>query len=207
MRFGPSTSNSRDGGQGNPRTPAAARSTADALLPLVYDELRALARRYLKNEAAQHTLQATALVHEAYLRLAGDDGVQWQNRAQFYSAAATAIRRILIDYARSRGRAKRGGAWQRTALHEASTVFSPAGVDLLSIDDALTKLAAIDADKARVVELRFFAGLSIEQTAEVMNVSPSTVSRAWRVARAWLRREVSRDEDACTAGIGADGDE
>lgn len=169
------------------------RTATDELLPLVYDELRALAARTLENERSGHTLQATALVHEAYLRLVGPSDVGWENRAHFFGAAARAIRRILTDHARSRGRLKRGGgAGGRVDLDEGQLVAPDGSApDFVGIDAALERLAAMDPDKARLVELRFFAGLTMEEAARAMGVSESTAARDWRFARAWLHRELN----------------
>lgn len=165
----------------------------EALFPIVYDELRAIAARYLRQEAPGHTLQATALVNEAFLRLVGPDQSAWDGRAHFFGAAARAIRRILIDHARQRGRVKRGGGLRRVPLDQALCVAAESDVDFIGLDEALTKLAGVDEQKARVVELRFFAGLTAEQTALALGVSPSTVARDWQFARVWLSRELERD--------------
>jgi RNA polymerase sigma factor (TIGR02999 family) len=162
----------------------------DACFPLVYDELRRLAGRYLRAEDVGHTLQPTALVHEAYLRLVGQRNVDWRNRAQFLGIAAEMMRRILVNHAVARRTAKRGGGAPRIALDETLRVLEADDVDLLALDGALGALAAVDARASRVVELRFFGGLGIEETAEVLGVSPATVKRDWTVARAWLRREL-----------------
>lgn len=174
----------------------------DALMPRVYAELRRQARRALRREAAGHTLQPTALVHEAYLRLAGQQQGQWRNRAQFFGVAAQLMRRILVDHARARRAAKRGGA-DRVCVTladgdaGAAVEVSESAVDMLALDDALHRLAAMDARQAHVVELRYFGGLTIDGTAAVLAISPATVKREWVVARAWLRRELRRDaEDA-----------
>jgi RNA polymerase sigma factor (TIGR02999 family) len=166
------------------------------VLPLVYDELRALADEHLRRERAGHTLQATALVHEAYLRLVGQHQADWRNRAHFLALAAQAMRRILVDHARARAREKRGGGAPVISLDEsAAEVGAPgasdaSGADLLAVDDALARLARLDPDAARVVEMRFFAGLDGAQAAAVMGVSERTVWRHWRFARAWLYREL-----------------
>lgn len=170
-----------------------ARAT-DELFPIVYDELRSIAARYLRQESNAQTMQATALVHEAYLKLVGPDQGNWDGRAHFFGAAARAIRRILIDHARQRGRAKRGGGLQRVPLDHVLCVSAEPEVDVIGLDAALTRLAAIDEQKARVVELRFFAGLTAEQTALALGVSPSTVARDWQFARVWLSRELERDD-------------
>ena len=163
----------------------------DRLVPLVYRELRAIASRYLARESAGHTLQSTALVHEAYLRLVDQRSARWQNRSQFFGIAAQMMRRILVDHARHRHRAKRGGGAVTLSLDDAMAQASPeANLDLLALDDALKALAAIDPRGARIVELRFFGGLTIEETAEVLALSSGTVKREWNTARAWLYREL-----------------
>jgi RNA polymerase sigma factor (TIGR02999 family) len=164
----------------------------EALMPLVYAELRRLARRYLRQERPEHTLQSTALVHEAFIRLVGQDLPELRNRAHFFAVAATLMRQILVDHARSHGARKRGG---QTSLLPLELAFVGADVrsrDLLALDDALNGLAALDPRQGRIVELRYFTGLSIEETAEVLGVSPATVKRDWLTARAWLQREISR---------------
>ena len=165
---------------------------AEQLLAAVYAELRAQAARAMRREDSGVTLQPTALVHEAYLRLAGQRRFEWRNRAQFFGVAAQMMRRILVDNARTRGAAKRGGDVRRVTIGEAGDVAAAEveGVDLLDLDDPLERLAALDAQQARVVELRYFAGLSVEETAEALGVSPATVKREWATARAWLRREL-----------------
>ena len=162
----------------------------DTLTPLVYEELRRQAARYLRRERPGHTLQTTALIHEAYLRLIDAKDVNWQSRAHFFAVAANLMRRILVEHARRRDAAKRGGSHIRVQLDEAVATADEDGVDLLAIDQALDRLAAIDPQQARVVELRFFSGLSVEETAAALGVSPKTVKRDWSVARAWLRREI-----------------
>lgn len=161
------------------------------LFPIVYDELRAIAAKFLKGEGSAYTLQATALVNEAYLRLIGPSNPAWDSRAHFFGAAARAIRRILTDHARQRQRVKRGGGARPMPLDEALVVSAEPEVNFVGLDEALTKLAAVDEHKARVVELRFFAGLSVEQAALALGVSPSTVARDWQFARVWLARELS----------------
>jgi RNA polymerase sigma factor (TIGR02999 family) len=178
------------------RAGAGDSKATDELLPLVYDELRGLAAKHLAGERPNHTLQPTALVHEAYLRLVGPGEVTWDNRAHFFGAAARAIRRILTDYARARDSAKRGGGWSRVSVDELRIAAPEAGVDLLALDEALDRLAELDAQKSKVVELRFFAGLTAEETALALGVSPSTVARDWQFARVWLQRELSRGETA-----------
>lgn len=164
----------------------------DELLPLVYDELRRLARDYLRRERPDHTLQPTALVHEAYLRLAGQGAVNWQGRAHFFGIAARLMRQILINHAEGRQAAKRGGAAQRLSLSAADQLAPESAVDLVALDEALKALETLDARQSRIVELRFFGGLTVEEIAEVLRVSPATIKREWSSARAWLRRELSR---------------
>ena len=163
----------------------------EELTPLVYDELRRLAGRYMRRERPGHTLESTALVHEAYIRLV-DQKVQWQNRSHFFAIAAQLVRRILVDHARTRDRVKRGAGALKLSLDEALDVPGQRDLELVALDDALNGLAVIDSQQARIVELRFFAGLSIEETAEAVGVSPATVKRDWVMAKAWLAREMSR---------------
>ena len=163
----------------------------EALTPLVYAELRRLAHRYMAGERVGHTLQSTALVNEAYLRLVDSSRVQWQNRAHFFAVSAQLMRRILVDFARSRQYAKRGGKAPVLSLDEVPLV-SEECAQLADLDDALTALSAVDPRKGQVVELRFFGGLSVEETAEVLKVSKETVMRDWRLAKSWLRRELQR---------------
>ena len=164
----------------------------EKLVPLVYQELRRLAKRQMRREHSDHTLQTTALINEAYLRLVDLRNVHWQNRAHFFALCARLMRRILVDLARSRHYAKRGGGAQPVELDE-SLVVSPAhSTDLVAVDDALKALAKVDARKAQVVELRFFGGLTVEEAAEVLKVSPETVQRDWKLAKAWLLRELSQ---------------
>jgi RNA polymerase sigma factor (TIGR02999 family) len=159
------------------------------LLPLVYDELRRLARSYLQRERPGHTLQSTALVNEAYLRLV-DQNVGWQSRAHFFGIAAQMMRRILVDHARARDAAKRGAGDFKVTLDEDIAVSGARDVDVIALDIALDKLAKLDRQQGRIVELRFFAGLSIEETSEVLSISPATVKRDWAMAKAWLSREM-----------------
>ncbi len=169
------------------------RNALDALLPLVYTELHRQASRYLRRERPDHTLQTTALIHEAYVKLVDQREVNWQNRAHFFGVAAQMMRRILVDYARQRRRAKRGGIAEGLPLEEAALVVSEErSVDLVALDEALTRLAEFDERQARIVELRYFSGLSIEETAEVLSISPATVKSDWNVAKAWLRHEITR---------------
>jgi RNA polymerase sigma factor (TIGR02999 family) len=162
----------------------------DQLVPLVHDELRKLARRQMGHERRDHTLQATALVNEAYLRLIDIRRMKWQNRAHFLAMSARVMRRILVDAARAKGYQKRGGEAQRVTLDDALVVTEEPGQDLVALDDALQALAAFDARKSQVVEMRFFGGLSVEETAEALHVSGATVMRDWRLAKAWLLREL-----------------
>ena len=167
------------------------QAALDQLVPLVYDELYRLARRYMNRERQGHTLQTTALVNEAYLRMVDLKRVRWQNRAHFFAISAQVMRRILVDFARSRHYQKRGGGAQQVTLDETLDVATEPSADLVALDDALTALAAVDPRKSQVVELRFFGGLSVEETAEVLNVSPDTVMRDWKMAKVWLLREMS----------------
>jgi RNA polymerase sigma factor (TIGR02999 family) len=167
------------------------RQALEKLTPLVYQELKRLATRYLRRERREHTLQSTALVHEAWLRLIDQNHVHWQNRAQFFGIAAEMIRRILIDHARNRQAAKRGDGALKLSLDEALGAPDRRDFDLVALDDALKDLAKLDPKQGQLVELRFFAGLSIEESAEVLGVSPATVKREWAVAKAWLYRELS----------------
>jgi RNA polymerase sigma-70 factor, ECF subfamily len=161
-------------------------SAVDALLPLVYEELRGLAAGYLRRERAGHTLQPTALVHEAYLRLVDQTRVSWQNRAHFFGVAAQMMRRILVDHARAHNAGKRGREFQKLSIDENVDKALERGAELIALDDALGELAAVDPLKARLVELRYFGGLTVEETAEVLGVTPITVKRHWRAAKAWL---------------------
>lgn len=173
----------RDAGRGD-------RGALDALFPLVYEELRRLARARLKGEGPAHTLQPTALVHEAWFRLAGQCRADWRDRAQLLGVAAEMMRRILVNHAAARRAAKRGGGAARVALDETVGFYEARDVDLVALDAALERLSAIDARGSRIVALRFFGGLGIEETAEVLGISPATVKRDWAAARAWLRREL-----------------
>jgi RNA polymerase sigma factor (TIGR02999 family) len=165
----------------------------ERLMPLVYEELRRLARRYMRNERPGHTLQTTALVNEAYLRLTGYRCVRWQERAQFFALAAQLMRRVLIEHARARDRQKRGGRLTRVLLDEAEVLSPLRSRELLALDEALVRLAEVDPRKARVVELRFFGGLDNKEIADVLGVAPNTVMRDRRMAEAWLRRELSEE--------------
>jgi RNA polymerase sigma factor (TIGR02999 family) len=166
---------------------------SEAVLNLVYDELRRQAHRYLSHERAGHTLQTTALVHEVYLKLVKQENIAWESRVHFFGIAARLMRQILIDYARTKYRAKRGGAKDKVPLENALTVgVSDTNFDLLALDEALTRLEAREEHLAKIVELRFFSGLSVEDTAQVLGVSDSTVKRDWQMAKAWLHRELTR---------------
>ncbi|MFN0124899.1 MAG: sigma-70 family RNA polymerase sigma factor [Blastocatellia bacterium] len=171
---------------------AGKQEAADQLLPLVYRELRRIAQRSLRGERAEHTLQPTALVHEAYLKLIDQRAVAWQNRAHFYGIAAQAMRRILTDHARNRHAEKRGSGETRLQLDENIDASDQRAWELIALDDALSALAAFDAQKSRIVELRYFGGLSIEETAEVLDIGTATVIRQWRLAKAWLFDEMKR---------------
>lgn len=170
------------------------REALDAIVPLVYDELRRQAHHYLLRERREHTLQTTALVNEAYLKLVEQNRVVWQNRAHFFAIAANLMRRILVDYARTKHRAKRGGEAENLPLEEAFYVAAQEEneVDLLALDRVLNELAEIDEQQAKIVELRFFSGLSISETAEVLKISAATVKRDWNMAKAWLHHELSK---------------
>ena len=168
------------------------QAALERLFPLVYDELRRVAAFYLRRERSDHTLQPTALVNEVYLRLFDQRRVGWQNRAHFFGVAAQLMRRILVSHARSRHAAKRGGSDQRITLQDELAVTDQRDVNLLALDDALSKLETIDPEKSKLVELRFFSGLTVPETAEVMSISPRTVDRQWQTAKAWLYREIAR---------------
>ena len=164
----------------------------DLLVPLVHDELRRLARGYMARERPDHTLQASGLVNEAYMRLIELKQMRWQNRAHFFAMAARLMRRILVDFARSRDYQKRGGGLQQVSFAESLAVSNEQPLDLVALDDVLVALAAVDDRKSRVVELRFFGGLSVEETAEVLKISCETVKRDWKFAKQWLLRELGR---------------
>lgn len=165
----------------------------EQLIPLVHDELRRLARRHMAHERVGHTLQATALVNEAYMRLIDVKQMKWQDRAHFFAMSSRLMRRILVDFARAKGYQKRGGGAHKVSLDEALVVSQEPGHDLVALDDALTALGAFDARKALVVEMRFFGGLSVQETAEALQVSVDTVMRDWKLAKAWLTRELSKN--------------
>jgi len=167
------------------------KQALDRLMPLVHDELHRIAGRYLRRERQGHTLQTTALINEAYLRIVDQKSVNWQSRAHFFGVAAQMMRRILVDHARSHLYAKRGGGAQKLALDEAIAKPQERDLDLVALDDALTGLAEIDPQQSRIIELRFFGGLTIEETAEVLSISPATVKREWNMAKAWLYGQIS----------------
>jgi RNA polymerase sigma factor (TIGR02999 family) len=166
------------------------RDALDRVLPVVYAELQRLARRQLRGERADHTLQTTDLVHEAYVKLGGLDRIEWKNRAQFFAIAARAMRRVLVDHAAGRRAAKRGGEPRRVPLDEAMLMVEERADEVLALNDALAGLEEVDPRLVRIVECRYFAGFSIEETAEALEISPATVKRDWTVARAWLHREL-----------------
>jgi len=170
------------------------QTALNRLMPLVHDELHRMAHRYMSGEREGHTLQTTALVNEAYLRLVDSGRVRWKNRAHFFAISAQVMRRILVDFARSRRYQKRGGNAIHLALDQAPEISPEKDPDLLALDEALTALAAIDQRKEKIVELRFFGGLSVKETAEVLKVSPDTVMRDWKMAQVWLLRELSKRE-------------
>jgi len=172
------------------------REALNALMPIVYADLRRMARQYLQRERSDHTLQSTALVHEAYVRLIGQKLPDWQNRAHFFGVAARLMRQILVEYARSHQAAKRGGTVCKITLDEELMLPKESDVDVILLDDALQDLAKLDPQQSRIVELRFFAGLSIDDTSEVLGISPATVTRDWTTARVWLYREISRRPSA-----------
>jgi len=163
----------------------------EQLMPLVYDELHQMAKRYMRRQSAGHTFQTTELIHEAYLKLAHQNGQTWQNRAHFFGVAAQAMRHILVDYARSKQSQKRGGWQDRVTFAEGALVAEERPEEVVALDDALNQLAVLDERKSRVVEMKFFGGLSIEEIAEVLKISPETVKRDWRFARTWLLRELA----------------
>jgi RNA polymerase sigma factor (TIGR02999 family) len=172
---------------------AGDRGAFDQLLPVVYQELRRMAGNYLRQENPGHTLQPTALVHEAWLRLIGQERVDWRNRAQFFGVAAQMMRRILVDHAKSKHREKRGGDAVKLSFDDVINLSRERAADLLALDDALDELARIDWRKSRVVELRYFGGFSVEETAQILEVSPETVMRDWKLAKAWLYQQIRRE--------------
>lgn len=174
------------------------------LVPLLYGELRRMAASYLSRERRNHTLQPTAVVHEAYLRLVDQKAVQWQNRQHFFGVAAQVMRRVLVDYARSHKANKRGGAVPKVSLEEAIVVSKERSAELLALDEALSRLAAFDPQQARIIELRFFGGLTVTETAEVLDISPATVKRDWNMAKAWLTRELRKERKDGGPEVGPD---
>jgi RNA polymerase sigma factor (TIGR02999 family) len=171
------------------------QAALEQLFPMVYEELSRLAHRYMRRERPGHSLQTTAVVHEAYLRLIDQKQVHWQNRAHFFAIAAQMMRRILITHAQSHAYAKRGGGMLKVSLDEAAILSKERAGELIALDDALERLTAIDSRRSQVVELRFFGGLSNEEIAEVLKISPNTVTRDWNVAKAWLYREMSKEQE------------
>ena len=169
------------------------REAVDTLMPLVYDELHKVAAQYLRKQRPDHTLQPTALVNEAYLKLIDISSVSWQDRAHFFAVASQTMRHVLVDHARGRNRDKRGGGAQKVSLDEAISFSQGNEVDLLSLDEAMRELAAMDEQQSRIVELRFFGGLTVEETAVVLHISPATVKREWRIAKAWLHKRMSNE--------------
>jgi RNA polymerase sigma factor (TIGR02999 family) len=171
------------------------RHAADLLFPALYEELRSLADRHLRRERRDHTLQTTALVNEAYLKMIGDERTRWQNRTHFFALASQAMRRILVNHATRRGRQKRGGGQGRIQLEEGAAMDLERDLDLVALDEALKELAKLDERKSRIVELRFFGGMNIEETAEALHCAPATVKRDWTFAKTWLLREVSKGSE------------
>jgi RNA polymerase sigma-70 factor, ECF subfamily len=167
------------------------QTALENLIPLVYDELRRMAKRYMRGQSAGHTFQTTELIHEAYLKLAKQDEPSWQNRAHFFGVAAQAMRHILVDYARSKQSQKRGGWQEKVTLDETAIVSSKQSGEMLALDEALNRLTTLDERKSKVVELKYFGGLTNEEIAEVLKTSPETVKRDWKFARTWLLRELS----------------
>jgi RNA polymerase sigma-70 factor (ECF subfamily) len=172
------------------------KAALDQLVPLVYPELRRLAKRHMDREGPAHTLQTSALINEAYLKLVDQQNVKWQNRAHFFAVAAQVMRHILVDHARTRNYAKRGGGAPKLSLDEAAALTAQRGKELIALDDALRDLAMLDERKSKITELRFFGGLSLEETAEAMKLSPSTVQREWRAAKAWLHHSMSKADES-----------
>jgi RNA polymerase sigma factor (TIGR02999 family) len=172
------------------------KDALDQLVALVYPELRRLAKRHMGRENSAHTLQTSALINEAYLKLVDQQNIRWQNRAHFFAVAAQVMRHILVDHARTRNYAKRGGGAHKLPLDEAVTLTEQRAGELIALDDALRDLAALDQRRSQIIELRFFGGLTLEETAEVMELSPSTVQREWRAAKAWLHHTMSRAEES-----------
>ncbi len=171
------------------------RQAVDDLMPLVYDELHKVAQQYLRRQRTDHTLQPTALVNEAYLKLIDISDVDWEDRAHFFAFASQTMRHILVDYARAQSREKRGGGAQKLSLDEAVSYSKETEVDLLALDEALHELAALDEKQGKIVELRFFGGLTVEETAVVLHISPATVKREWRIAKAWLFKKMKNEDE------------
>jgi RNA polymerase sigma factor (TIGR02999 family) len=170
-------------------------ASADEVFPLLYDDLRRRAHSFLRRERQGHTLQTTALINETYIKLREQRNIEWESRAHFFAICATLMRRILVDYAKTRQRAKRGGGVVRTQVEEIMLAApTEGGVDLIALDDALNRLAVLDPQQAQIVQLRYFSGFSIEDTADVLGISPSTVKREWRAAKAWLRHELTKGD-------------
>lgn len=180
------------------------KSAFDKLFPLVHDELRRIARRQMSHERPGHTLQATALVNEAYLKLAGQEGFEWRSRAHFYAVCAQVMRHILIDHARAHARDKRGGGAIQVSLDEAAVIAEEQAAEYLALDEALCFLESVDPQKGRIVELRYFGGLSVEETAEVLDISPRTVRREWQRSRAWLYKIITEGADDETRPLAKD---
>ncbi len=168
------------------------KAAFDGLMPLVYEELRRMAKRFMNNQPSDHTLQTTELIHEAYIKLADKKETDWQNRSHFFGVAAQAMRHILVDYARAKMSQKRGGAGQQITLNETALVSKDNSGEILALHEALERLGNMDERKARVVEMKFFGGLTIEEIAEVLQISPETVKRDWKFARTWLLRELAK---------------
>jgi RNA polymerase sigma-70 factor, ECF subfamily len=179
------------------------RSAQSHLMPLIYKELHAIAQNYMQHERRDHTLQATVLVHDAFLQLVGNSKIDWENRAHFFAVASRAMRRVLIDYARAARAEKRPGAHQQVELVSAVAAFEDRPIDLLALDEALLRLATWDPRQSQIVEMRFFAGLNFEEIAEVLGISERTAKRDWTVARAWLRAELTQERPASLPGGGA----
>jgi RNA polymerase sigma factor (TIGR02999 family) len=180
------------------------QTALNQLMPLVYQELHRLARHYMRREQVGHTLQTTAVIHEAYLRLVDQRKVRWQNRSHFYAICAQAMRRILVDHAKGQHRAKRGGGAAQVSLEEVANLAQDRATDLVAVDEMLQQLQVFDSRKSQVVELRFFGGLSVDETAEVLKIAPITVMREWKLAKAWLYRELNRKEGNQGSALVAD---
>jgi RNA polymerase sigma factor (TIGR02999 family) len=168
------------------------QAALENLMPLVYDELRSMAKRYMRDQPSGHTFQTTELIHEAYIKLANQEGQNWQNRSHFFGVASQAMRHILVDYARAKNTEKRGGLTKNITLEETLAVFKEQSEELVELDDALNRLAVLDKRKTHVVEMKFFGGLKIDEIAEVLKISPETVKRDWSFAKTWLLRELAK---------------